>query len=480
MAFCIKEKQFVDTGYTAVENSFFVNYMPDAPEKCTAVYLLGLVLCSREGDDNDCRTIADKLGITCDEVLDAYRYWEELGLVTVLNEQSPQVIYHSLRNNAGTLKKFKPSKYRQFSANIQKVIEGRMITPTEFEAYYTFLEETTFQPDALIYVAQYCAELKGNDISYQYILTVARNQLLHGATTLSSVTENLNSQQKYDDDLKIVFKAMHSNRRIDYNDRVMYEKWTKDFGFAPDTVFAVAKNCKSGGMGRLDAKLGEYYKNGALSVKEIEDYEGQKTRLFDLAKGVTKALGVYYQSLDSVVEEYIALWLRRGYDDETLLAVAKYCFKSGIRTLQGLASILDKLYKNGIVSLDALDGYLAQIAQTDDKIQHLLTLCGLDRRTTANDRLLYKTWSISWHMPDELIEYAAQQAAGTRSPMAYINKALSDWKQHGVTTAQQAAARPKTDATAATTAVVGGTAIERRHYTDEEINAWFSALDEEE
>ena len=32
MAFCIKEKQFVDAGYTAVENKFFVNFMPDAPD----------------------------------------------------------------------------------------------------------------------------------------------------------------------------------------------------------------------------------------------------------------------------------------------------------------------------------------------------------------------------------------------------------------------------------------------------------------
>ncbi len=480
MAFCIKEKQFVDAGYTAVENKFFLNFMPDAPDKCTAVYLLGLALTNSDGDDNRCETIALKLNISVEEVIDAFRYWEELGLVTLIDSPS-QVLYHSLRDGTGTLKKIKPSKYAKFSKEIQSVIEGRMITVNEYNEYYTFLEETTFSPEALVYVAKYCAELKGNSISYQYILTVARNQLVKGATTLAAVSENLNSQQKYDADLRIVFKALGSQRNVDYSDRVNYEKWIKDFGFSLDVITAVAKTCKSGGMSRLDAKLSEFYRKGALSLKEIEDYETEKNRLFDLARGLTKSIGVYYERLDSVVEEYIVPWLRRGYDDETLLAIAKYCFKSGIRTLNGVASIIDKLYKNGVVNLTSLDNYFAMLADIDEKIRVVLTKCGLDRRTTANDRLLYKTWTETWNMPLELINYAAELAAGTASPIAYMNRILSDYKQNGIVTVEQAKSH-KNDAKSASTATraIIGNDLERRHYTDEQLNALFTVLDETE
>ena len=483
MAFCIREKQFVDTGYTAVENKFFINYMPEAPDKCVAVYLLGLTLSQSDGDDNSRETVAAKLNLSEEEVIAAFRYWEELGLVTVLDGNPPQILYHTLRNNAGTLKKIKPSKYARFSANIQSVIEGRMITPHEYDAYYTFLEDTTFQPEALVYVAKYCAELKGKDISYQYILTVARNQLIKGATTLAAVTDNLSSQQKYDDDLKIVFKAIKSNRHIDYRDRVYYEKWSRDYGFALDVICAVAKTCEKGGMDRLDAKLSEYYRKGALSVKEIEDYETEKTRLYDLARATTKAIGVYYQSLDSVVEEYIVPWLRRGYDDETLLAVARYCFRSGIRTLNGVASIIDKLYKNGVVNLASLEEYLDELAMYDDKIQTVLRKCGLARATTSNDRVLYRTWTDQWHMPQELIDYAAELAAGKKSPLSYVNTLLADFKQHGISTAEQAADhRMKFALNTAATAqkAIIGADIQRRHYTDEQIMSLFTALDESE
>lgn len=481
MAFCTKEKQFIDSGHTTVDNKFFINYMPDAPDIRTAVYLLGLTVADSDGDDNSCDTIANKLGITPAEVLDAYRYWEELGLVVIVSDPA-QVIYLAMRDSASSLKKIKPAKYAKFTKAIQSVIEGRMITVNEYNEYYTFLENTTFEPDALVAVAKYCVELKGNDINYRYILTVARNQAIRGATTLVTVSENLSSQQKYDEDIKLVFKAISSNRKIDYGDRVLYEKWVKEFGFTLDVIVAVAKRCKTKGMSGLDAMLAEYYRNGVLSVKEIENYEQEKTRLYELARTVNKAIGVYYQSLDSVVEEYIAPWLRKGFDDETLIAVAKYCFRSGIRSLAGVNAVIDKLYKNGITNLNALDAYLCVLAETDRCIQCVLAKCGLDRRVTPNDRTLYKTWTEAWSMPQQLIEYVAELSAGTSSPMAYINRVLADYKQNGIFSVEQAKdhkQNARQASSTATTAIIGKD-MERRHYTDDELSALFTALDTED
>ena len=483
MTFCNKEKQLVDSGCTSVDNGFLLNYLPDAADVRSAVYLLGLALSDSVGTDNSCQTIANKLGISCDDVMSAFLYWEELGLVSISTETPPRVTYLSIRGAADSLKKIKPSKYAKFSKDIQAVIEGRMITVNEYNEYYNFLENTTFEPSALVAVARYCTELKGNNIGYQYVLTVARNQLHRGATTLEAVTDRLNSQQKYDGDLKLVFKAMGTNRKFEHADRECYEKWTKEFGFTLDTVVAVAKDCKTGGVARLDAKLTEYYKRGAMSVKEIGDYEAEKTRLYELARSINKTIGVYYQSLDNVVDEYVTAWLRRGYDDETLLAIAKYCFKSGIRTLNGLASVIDKLYRNGVTTLDTLEIYLARLADVDEKIQRVLTRCGLDRRTTSSDRQLFKTWTEVWGMPQDVIEYVAEKSAGTNAPMAYVNRILSDYKQHGVfdlTAATEYKAQSATQSSTATTAYVGNRDMERRSYTDDEISALFTALEETE
>ena len=480
MAFCEKEKQLIYDGYTVVDNKFFINYLPDAPEKVVSVYLLGLALSDSNGSDNSCETIAERLSITCDDVMAAYQYWEELGLVHIINDAAPKVLYLPIRSSASALKKIKPSKYKKFSIEIQNLFAGgRTVNTAEYYEYYMFLENTTFEPEALLAVAKYCVALKGNTIGYQYILAVARNQLTRGATTLALVSEHLNCQQKYDEDLKLVFKALKLTRKFEHSDREYYDKW-QDYGFTQNVILSVAKSCKSGGMTTLDGRLTEYYKRKAMSIKEIEAYEENKSRTYELARNINKTIGVYYQSVDIVVDEYVTAWQSKGYEDETLLAVAKYCFRSGIRTLNGMASIIDKLYRNGITTVNALETYLAELSYKDELIRNILVKCGLDRRVTQNDRTLFNTWTAVWQMPYDVIEYAAELSAGTNAPAAYVNRLLSDYKQRGITTKEQAQNYKANQAQAAATksATLNGKDMERRQYTDEEINALFSALDE--
>lgn len=482
MAFCEREKQLVTNGNTVIDNKFILNYLPDAPEKCVAVYLLGLALSESDGTDNSAEAIAQKLSITADDVMAAYQYWEELGLVTIVNEMPPRVIYLAIKDLSSALLKIKPSKYKKFSDQMQALFTGgRTITTSEFNAYYQFLEDTAFEQDALLAVAKYCIELKGNTIKYQYILTVARNEMARGATTLAVVSEHLSCQQKYDEDLKLVFKQLGATRKFEHLDREMYDKWTRELGFTQDVIVNVAKGCQNGGMVRLDNLLTEYYKRNAMSLKEIEAYNIEKTRLYDLAKSINKTIGVYYQSVDMIVDEYIVGWLNKGFDDETLLEIAKYCFKSGIRSLNGLADVIDKLYKNGITTSKALRYYIEEISQKDARIRQLLDKCGLARKVTANDRLLFKAWTETWQLPYDVITYVAEKAAGTNAPMAYINRILADYKQAGVATVEQAKAHKTAAAqSTATKVLIGGRDMERRPYTDDELNALFTVLDETE
>ena len=479
MAFCIKEKQLIDGGVTAVDNKFILNYLPDAPDKCVAVYLLGLAISDSDGTDNSAETVAQKLGITVEEVMAAYLYWEELGLVHVTTDNPPRVLYLSVRDSASALKKLKPSKYTKFNKEMQSAFEGRMTTTNEFYAYYEFLENTTFEPEALVAVAKYCVALKGGDVNYRYVLTVARNLMIKGVTTLATVQDSLNSQQKYDEVLKLVFKALGLNRTFEHTDREMYDKWVKDFGFSADLIVKIAKDCKGKGMAKLDASLTEYYKKGALSIVEIENYKAEKEHLTELTKQINRAIGVYYQSVEAEIDEYVMPWVKKGYDDETLLAIAKYCFRSGIRTLLGLAGVIDKLYKNGITTLEAMDEYFAELTRKDEVIKAVLLKAGLERNVTNNDRTLYRTWK-KWGMADELICYVAERSAGTNSPLSYVNRVLSNYKQEGISTVAQAEAQAKTTTTTAAQQVPTGKSAAKTNYTEEQLNALFAALDETE
>ncbi len=472
MAFCVKDKQLFTNGQTLVDNKFLLNYLCDAPDIAMKVYLLGLALASNPGD-NCIADISIKLSLSEQEVIEAYYYWQEQGLVYLTPSTPPQVVYTHADNSA-TLKKIKPSKYRNFSLELQRILSGRMITTSEYNEYYMFLENNLFQPEALLAVVQYCTELKGNDIKYQYILTVAHNQLRKGATTLEAVASNLACNSKYDSDIALISKALGMRGKVDHEQREYLDKWCKDMGYTLDTLVQIAKSHKGANYAKLDRLIQEYYTNGALSTVEISHYIEHKTMLYDVAKLVTKSIGVYYQNLDIVVEEYISKWIYRGYDQDTLAMLSKYCFRSGIRTLAGLDNTINKMYKLGLTTTASIDNYLTQMLATDKQIAQILSNVGLDRHVNSTDRSQWRTWTTQWNIPVELIQYASTKCGGTTGPMQYLNKILSNYKANNITTIAQAETVGKV---ASTTVSSNKHGYSQHEYTDQELSALFTDLD---
>ena len=118
--------------------------------------------------------------------------------------------------------------------------------------------------------------------------------------------------------------------------------------------------------------------------------------------------------------------------------LAKYCFSHSIRTLSGMDDLVAKMFKLGLVSLDALTQYISSLRDIDEKIKGILRKLGLSRLVNTYDRDFYATWTNSWNMSEELIDYAAMISAGKGQPMQYMNKILSNWHAKGITTVKEA------------------------------------------
>lgn len=476
MPFCQLAETTRESSYTVIDNLFISQFMPDAPPRYTEIYLYGLLLCSADSARNGIDSVCNALNLARDDVRAAFDYWEELGLViTAGGADDFRVIYQPIKTNLGLLKKIKPGKYRDFNKKIQNVLVDRMIQPAEYNDYYMFLETTAFEPDALVAVAEYSAGLKGTDISGKYILAVARNLAAAGERTVSAVKETLESRSRHTDDIRMVLKALGSSRKIDHSDQQLFEKWTDDYGFSLDTVVFVAKAVKFGGVAGLDSLLEEYFKRKLFSPAEIQSYSQNKTELTDLAKQINAAIGVYYQNVSAVVEEYILPWQSKGYDRETLLLIANYCFKNSVRTLEGMNFAVGRFYKLGLLSQTAIHQYIGQVLDGDGQIKQILDKTGLIRRVNKTDRANYKVWTEEWALPHELILFAAEISKGKDNPGAYLSKLLSQYKAEGIKTVAQAqkSAREKSAATLSK-------GYEQREYSAEEIQALFDNLSDVE
>lgn len=477
MAFCKFSTEFIANNETKVDNIFINDYLPFAPENCVKVYLYGLYLCnSGNVMDNNLASFAKQLNLDEQEVEDCFRYWQEEGLVQVLSTHPIEIRYIPLKNIISGTKLYKPEKYEIFNQQAQELFEGaREISKTEYGEYYDFLERFHVEQEALLMIMKYCIDSKKSAVNYKYILTVAKNWANEGVTTVKEVENKLCEFETQSSELGLLLSALNIRRTAYIEERSLYRKWTEELGYTPDVILFIAKKIKrgKGSFEKLDSLIMKYYALNLFSIIEIEGYENKKASLYDLAKKVNNAIGVYYENLETVVENYIVNWQALGFTDDAILKIAEYCRKASIRTLEGINDKMQKFYKLGILTVDSLHTYLAGIVQIDNEIQSILEKVNLSRKVNYIDRECYKTWKDTWKLSDELIDYATTLSVGKLQPIQYMNGILSTWFNKGITTVEKAKQEK-------VPAKVPERTLQGHSYTKEELDAMIQSIDEVE
>lgn len=478
MAFCKYSTELVKSEDISLSCNFITDYLPFANEYCVRVYLLGLYKCQNPDNyDNTLENFAKTLNMSTDDVESCFLYWQEQGLVNVINVNPIEIRYLPVKKSNNYLKKFDKHKYENFNVQAQELIDGRMITPTEFAEYYVLMESLHIEPTALIMIIKYCTNLKGSNVGYQYILTVAKNWAYEGVLTASAVEEKLMQHEQVLGDIKEVLKALGVSRNANFEERQLYLKWTKELDFSKEVILFVAKSLKrKGGCEKLDKKLLKYYELKLFSIKEIEDFEQNKEELYNTAKEVTKSIGVYYENLENVIDVYISSWINMGFNKDSLKLIADFCFKNNTRNLEGVNQTVKKFFALGLTTEESIKQYLSQILTIDEQIKTLINLCGLSRNVNSTDREFYNIWTNQWGFSLDIIKYACELAQNKVQPMQYINKILSNWKNNNIKTLEQA--KENSNNLSCFEVKKNDGNFVGRSYSQQEINALFDTLGE--
>ncbi len=477
MALCSFSSSLAMESCTLVDNTFINEFLPLAPDTAVKVYLYGLSLCnSPSRDDNSLESICQVLSLTEDQVLDAFNYWQSVGLVQIVAKTPFEVKYLSVKESSGNSKLRPKAKYKDFNEQVQSILSGRMISPVEYNEYYHLIENRHFEPEALVMIIKYCTVIKDNTINYPYILKVANSFDHEGIKTATALEAKFLEQEKSSAEIKNILKTLGLNRDADLDERNLYLKWVNNYGFTDGVIKEVAKlQNKKGGMNKLDETLSKLYEQKLFTMEEIENYSKEKESLYQIAKKVTATLGLYYQNLESVVEVYVKDWVNKGYDEQTLTLLSTYCFKQDIKSLSLMNEVVLKLYKLGIVSIQAINEYIEGIVQTDNFVKEILRKLGIVRKVNSSDRDFYKTWTEDWNFSLDIIDLVCEKSKNASNPIRYMNKLLLSLHSKNVQTRKQA---ENELSKVADNKVENKHGFAEREYTSEELNALFDSLDD--
>ena len=432
MAFCTFSKD-TDNSYTVIENKFITKYLPHADGFAVKVYLYGLYLCKNADSDFSAASMAEVLQTTEQKILDAFDFWEDYDLVEILSRAPLTVQYLPVKAAVGKPKRVRYEQYADFNKELQRKMQkvGKFISANDYLKYMHFLEETTMQPQAFLLVTEYCIQKQGEAISPSYIFNKAKKLLNNGLSTYEQVERELSNYNEHESDLIAVYNALSlSQRSPDDADYALYRKWTEKLGFTKSGVIAAAKKLKRGSMNSLDLTLDELAEKGKLIDKEIEQYLTERESLASLTFRIGRKLGAKVQNPAPYIDEYTQVWHDYGFEETSLLDLALFCMKSERGDFNSLHELVQKLFTDGIVSKDAVKGYLKGKNEELKLFAKIQETCGAIRKN-ANNLALIQTWR-DWNFNDEMILEAAKRSASSASPIPYMNKILSDWKRLGV------------------------------------------------
>lgn len=485
MSLCNYSADSHSGSFLVIESAFINDYLPQAPDSCIKVYLYGLHLCSSPNSSlNSIENMMHTLSMTAGDIKDAFLYWQGEGLVQILENTSTNELnikYLPIHKKLGSGKKF-ANKYADFNSKVQALITTRMITPSEFNEYYTLLESFHFDEDALIAIVNYCVQLKGSNVGYPYIVAVAKDFANGGYVSCERVAERLNIHNEVSDEVLGILKVFKASTKYStVEDRTLYIKWVDELGFTLGVIKHVAKDvkAKNGNMQKLDNVLISYYQAKLMTIKDIDEYKATREGYLKLAKEITRLLGTYYENLDIVIETYILDWIRKGYDEETLKILATFCFKRATKTLEGMNNCITKFYKLGLISKESIDQHMANLISSDEKIQEILDSCNILRSVTSFDRDAYNTWTTTWNMSDDIIMLVSTYAKDKSQPIQYMNKILANLFDSKIFTLDKAKEHLESfgEVSQAPKKSKSKNFIQRTDKTNEELNSVFDKLD---
>lgn len=287
----------MDLGDTPIENIFINDYMPMANGTYVKVYLLGYKYAYERDERLEITnsSISKHLDIPLEDVLRAWDFWEEKGII--IKHGSDKVNYKVeflnlkqlyIKNNYTNFsQKEEPIKENKYST--QDLIEANQIplinnmfnqidyimrrqtSPTEKKMVLEWIHDYNMNPDVIEKAFFYAVEQKGIR-KINYVEGIIRNWYDEGLTNIDAIIENFRkTDEKYYRYQKVMKALGLHNRPIKKDEKKLIDKWFDEYEFSMEIVLMGCETDKNPkpSVNYVNGTLKSWYEKGVKTAEDI-------------------------------------------------------------------------------------------------------------------------------------------------------------------------------------------------------------------
>ena len=436
------DEQFAMFDITPVENQFILEYLPAAKGDYVKVYLYGLLCCYHPKKEMDIGSMSRELGMTEEEILLAFRYWERRGIVHRVKDHPPEWQYINIKQKdlvSGT-SDMPDAEYVRFSREMENCFEGiRDFHGSEISACYEWAEDLKLPTEIILMLLKHMSRTRGKHFKIKDAEKIALLLSEEKAFTPEDAELILERDETMNTGFRRVLRKMGKRYNPSDANLKLYHKWVQDWHFTEEAIEAACDRTGTSdpSLALVDSILEQIYRNAGgkydvLDRSVIEAHENQRENL----KEVLSAAGIFGPVTQARTDLYNRMVLL--YPQNIILLAARECAAKQ-SSFESVLKLLESWHERGFTNEKQIRDHIAAFHEKEE------FLCQLRKKWSVQDadpgrkalELLDK-WENKMGFGREMISLAADYAFEAKKPVSYMDRTLSAWAEQNIRTREEA------------------------------------------
>lgn len=326
MYFILQEMK-IDLGDTPIENIFINDYMPLAEGTYVKVYLMGYKYARDRQSNFNNETIAKDLKLPLSDVLNAWAYWEDEGIVirhetedeynyivefVNLKQLYIDKVYKHIAKNipennyVDNQELIASSRYQENKEMMEEIEEmfGRPLKINEKQKIVTWLNKYRTKPEIMAQAFSYCINNKKVK-RFSYIESVVSAWHDEGVDDIESMVEYLEKRNDRFSMYSRISKALGFNRTLTEAEMKTIDKWF-DWGFSMDMILKCLENStkiNNPNINYFDSIMSSWNEKGFKNIEDLVNDKKTEIKEKSPAKDVQKQKNKFH-NFDQKIKNY--------------------------------------------------------------------------------------------------------------------------------------------------------------------------------